>query len=162
MRKFEIISETQWNKDIVEECYNEQCTREEALKPRRGTKHSAGYDFISPIGATIPAHGMVKIPTGVKAAMNEDEILSIYPRSSIGFKTGIRLSNTVGIVDSDYYNNADNEGHIFIKFYNPTDSSYTINVGDKIAQGIFTKYLTVDDEEEIETERAGGLGSTGK
>ena len=61
----------------------------------------------------------------------------------------------------DYYNNLDNEGHIFIKFYNPTDSSYTINVGDKIAQGSFTKYLTVDDEEEIEIERTGGLGSTG-
>ena len=100
MRKFEIISETQWNKDIVEECYNEQCTREEALKPRRGTKHSAGYDFISPIGATIPSHGMVKIPTGIKAAMEDDEILSIYPRSSIGFKTGIRLANTVGLVDA--------------------------------------------------------------
>ena len=62
----------------------------------------------------------------------------------------------------DYYNNSDNEGHIFIKFYNPTDKNYPINVGDKIAQGIFTKYLIVDDEEEISTERAGGLGSTGK
>lgn len=162
MRKFEIISETQWNKDIVEECYNEQCTREEALKPRRGTKHSAGYDFISPIGATIPSHGMVKIPTGIKVMMEDDEILSIYPRSSIGFKTGIRLANTVGIVDSDYYNNSDNEGHIFIKFFNPTNADYQIHIGDKIAQGIFTKYLIVDDEEEIETERSGGLGSTGK
>ena len=103
MRKFEIISETQWNKDIVEECYNEQCTREEALKPRRGTKHSAGYDFISPIGTTIPSHGMVKIPTGIKAQMNEDEVLYIYSRSSIGFKTAIRLSNTVGIVDAKRY-----------------------------------------------------------
>ena len=62
----------------------------------------------------------------------------------------------------DYYNNPDNEGHIFIKFFNPTDKDYLIHIGDKIAQGIFTKYLTVDDEEEIETERSGGLGSTGK
>ena len=62
----------------------------------------------------------------------------------------------------DYYNNPKNEGHIFIKFYNPTDSAYKINVGDKIAQGIFAKYLVVDDEEEITTERVGGLGSTGK
>ena len=90
------------------------------------------------------------------------EILYIYPRSSIGFKTGIRLSNTVGIVDADYYNNPDNEGHIFIKFFNPTDKDYQIHIGDKIAQGIFAKYLVVDDEEEIKTERSGGLGSTGK
>ena len=62
----------------------------------------------------------------------------------------------------DYSNNFDNEGHIFIKFFNPTNENYSINVGDKIAQGIFTKYLVVDDEEEISTERAGGLGSTGK
>lgn len=61
----------------------------------------------------------------------------------------------------DYYNNLDNEGHIFIKFYNPTDTDYKINIGDKIAQGIFTKYLIVDDEDEILTERNGGLGSTG-
>ncbi len=161
MRKFEIISDIQWEKDIEEE-YTTQCGRENAAKPRRGTKHSAGYDFISPVEIVIPAHKMAKIPTGVKAAMNEDEILSIYPRSSIGFKTGIRLANTVGIVDSDYYNNSDNEGHIFIKFYNPTDEDYLIHIGDKIAQGIFTKYLIVDDEEEILTERSGGLGSTGK
>ena len=161
MRKFEIISDIQWEKDIKEE-YMTQCGRENAVKPRRGTKYSAGYDFISPVEIVIPAHKMAKIPTGVKAAMNEDEILSIYPRSSIGFKTGIRLANTVGIVDSDYYNNSDNEGHIFIKFYNPTDEDYLIHIGDKIAQGIFTKYLIVDDEEEILTERVGGLGSTGK
>ena len=154
MRKFEVISDIQWRKDIEEE-YVTQCGRDNAVKPRRGTKHSAGYDFIT-------AQGMAKIPTGIKVAMEDDEILSIYPRSSIGFKTGIRLANTVGIVDSDYYNNSDNEGHIFIKFYNPTDKNYSINVGDKIAQGIFTKYLIVDDEEEISTERAGGLGSTGK
>ena len=105
---------------------------------------------------------MAKIPTGIKAAMNDDEILYIYPRSSIGFKTGIRLSNTVGIVDADYYNNPDNEGHIFIKFFTPTDKDYQIHIGDKIAQGIFAKYLVVGDEEEIKTERSGGLGSTGK
>ena len=62
----------------------------------------------------------------------------------------------------DYYNNNNNEGHIFIKFFNPTDKNYQVHIGDKIAQGIFTKYLTVDDEEEIEIERSGGLGSTGK
>ena len=161
MRKFEIISKKQWAKDISI-LDNRQCAIIDHLKPHRNTKYSAGYDFISPIEIIVPAHEMAKIPTGIKAAMNDDEILYIYPRSSIGFKTGIRLSNTVGIVDADYYNNPDNEGHIFIKFFNPTDKDYQIHIGDKIAQGIFAKYLVVDDEEEIETERSGGLGSTGK
>ena len=161
MRKFERVSEKQWAKDISS-LDNPQCAVIDHLKPHRSTKHSAGYDFISPIEIIIPAHGMAKIPTGIKAQMNEDEVLYIYSRSSIGFKTAIRLSNVVGVVDCDYYNNPDNEGHIFIKFFNPTDKDYQVHIGDKIAQGIFTKYLTVDDEEEIETERTGGLGSTGK
>ena len=161
MRKFEIISKKQWAKDISI-LDNPRCAIIDHLKPHRNTKYSAGYDFISPIEIIVPAHEMAKIPTGIKAAMNDDEILCIYPRSGIGFKTGIRLSNTVGIVDADYYNNPDNEGHIFIKFFNPTDKDYQIHIGDKIAQGIFAKYLVVDDEEEIKTERSGGLGSTGK
>lgn len=99
MRKFEFISEKQWIKDISS-LDTPQCTIAAHLKPRRGTKHSAGYDFTSPIEIVVPAHGMAKIPTGIKAQMNDDEILYIYPRSSIGFKTAIRLSNTVGIVDA--------------------------------------------------------------
>lgn len=157
MRKFEFISKEQWDKDtnsIYIEMYHQI--------PKRSTKKSAGYDFISPINVVIPPKGTAKIPTGIKVMMESDEMLSIYPRSSIGFKTNIRLANTVGIVDADYYNNPDNEGHIFIKFYNPTNEEYQINPGDKIAQGIFTKYLTVDDENTITTERDGGIGSTGK
>ena len=156
MRKFEKISQYQWDVDT-----NCDFLYSKILYPKRGTKKSAGYDFFSPVELIIPAHEMAKVPTGIKVCMNDDEILSIYPRSSIGFKTGIRLANTVGIVDADYYNNNNNEGHIFIKFYNPTDTDYKINIGDKIAQGIFTKYLIVDDEDEILTERNGGLGSTG-
>lgn len=98
MRKFEFISEEQWNKDIPNTIT--ECTVLGYQKPRRGTKYSAGYDFISPIKITVPARGMAKIPTGIKAQMNEDEVLSIYPRSSIGFKTAIRLANTIGIVDA--------------------------------------------------------------
>lgn len=102
MRKFEIISEEQWAKDISV-LDSPKCDIIDHLKPHRSTKYSAGYDFISPIEIIIPAHGMAKIPTGIKVAMEDDEILSIYPRSSIGFKTGIRLSNTVGIVDAKRY-----------------------------------------------------------
>ena len=102
MRKFEIISKKQWAKDISI-LDNPQCAIIDHLKPHRNTKYSAGYDFISPIEIIVPAHEMAKIPTGIKAAMNDDEILYIYPRSSIGFKTAIRLSNTVGIVDAKRY-----------------------------------------------------------
>ena len=99
MRKFEIISEKQWAKDISV-LDNPQCSLIDHLKPRRGTKCSAGYDFISPIKIVIPAHGMAKIPTGIKVAMEDDEILSIYPRSSIGLKKKKKISNTEGIVDA--------------------------------------------------------------
>ena len=75
MRKFEIISASQWEKDITSENYDEQCPLKSHIKPYRGTKHSAGYDFTSPIGIVVPARGMALIPTGVKAQMNEDEVL---------------------------------------------------------------------------------------
>lgn len=129
--------------------------------PERSTKKSAGYDFKSPIDVVVPAHDSMKIPTGIKAEMNETEALFLFPRSGMGFKYGIRLMNTVGIVDADYFNNPDNEGHIFIKLYNPTDNDIVINQGDKFAQGIFLPFLTIDDEEEITTERTSGMGSTG-
>lgn len=158
MRRFEIISDKQWNKDIPTQ--KDEVIQLGYQKPHRSTKHSAGYDFYSPIATTIPAHKMVVIPTGIKAQMENDEVLSIYPRSGIGFKTGIRLANTVGIIDSDYYNNEDNEGHIFIKIYNTSDNDFVVNVGDRFAQGIFTKFLIVDDEDAINSERQGGLGST--
>lgn len=157
MRKFEKISYEQFKKDIAEEVDNAII---DWRLPKRATKHSAGYDFFSPIDITILPHSSTKIPTGIKACMGEDEVLFIYPRSSIGFKTNIRLSNTVGVVDSDYYNNANNEGHIFIKLYNPTEKEFNIKAGEKFAQGIFTKFLTVQDEEEIDDERNGGIGST--
>lgn len=161
MRGFEFISEEQWQNDFKDFSFSGQISREKHLLPRRGTSHSAGYDFFSPVYAVIPPQTSVKIPTGVKAYMFGDEVLMIYPRSSMGFKTNIRLSNTVGVIDSDYYNNKDNEGHIWVKFFNPTDKPYTVEVGDKIAQGIFMRYL-ITDNDEAENERIGGIGSTGK
>lgn len=164
MRKFEKISKEQWEKDITcdSEVYRGGINYDdEFILPKRGTKNSAGYDFVSPVNIIVPAHGVAKIPTGVKVQLEPTDLLSLYPRSSIGFKTNIRLANTVGIVDSDYYNNPDNEGHIWIKLYNPGDNDFIIKAGDKFAQGIITQFLTVDDEEEINATREGGLGSTG-
>ena len=160
-RSFEQISQKQWDNDFSNILEMHQVDYPKHQLPRRGSKNSAGYDFFSPINEIIPAHGTAKIPTGVKAYMQPDEVLMIYPRSSIGFKTNIRLSNTTGIIDSDYYNNPDNEGHMWIKFYNPTDEDYHIFIGDKIAQGIFTKFLVTDDDN-ADQDRTGGLGSTGK
>ena len=160
-RGFEKISQKQWDNDFSNILEMHQVDYPKHQLPKRGSKNSAGYDFFSPINEIIPAHGTVKIPTGIKAYMQPDEVLMIYPRSSIGFKTNIRLSNTTGVIDSDYYNNPDNEGHMWIKFYNPTDEEYHIYIGDKIAQGIFTKFLVTDDDN-ADQERTGGLGSTGQ
>jgi len=156
MRKFELISEKQYEKDLKEVCnYND------LELPTRSTKHSAGYDFKSPIDFTLNPGESKKVPTGIKASMNEDEFLAILVRSSMGFKYNIRLCNQVGIVDSDYYNNPDNEGHIFIKIQNEGNESITINKGDRFAQGIFMNYLITDDDMAF-GERTGGFGSTNK
>ena len=156
MRKFEKISEEQYNKDL-----KEVCSYEDIAIPTRSTKHSAGYDFKSPMDFVLNPGESKKVPTGIKASMNEDEFLAIFVRSSMGFKYNIRLCNQVGIVDSDYYNNPDNEGHIFIKIQNEGTEELTINKGDRFAQGIFMNFLITDDDMSF-GDRTGGFGSTGK
>ena len=156
MRKFEKISVEQYEKDL-----KELCNYEDIVLPTRSTKHSAGYDFKSPISFVLNPGESKKVPTGIKASMNEDEFLAIFVRSSMGFKYNIRLCNQVGIVDSDYYNNPDNEGHIFIKIQNEGTEVLTINKGDRFAQGIFMNFLITDDDMSF-GDRTGGFGSTGK
>lgn len=92
--------------------------------------------------------------------MNKDEMLMLVVRSSIGFKHNVRLCNQVGIIESDYYDNPTNEGHLFIKLQNEGNDDFVVNKGDRICQGIFVKFLTIDDEEEINSVRTGGIGST--
>lgn len=130
--------------------------------PSRSTKYSAGYDFTVIETVTIEASSIAFAKTGVKAFMNEDEVLLLYPRSSLARKKGLMLSNNVGVIDSDYYSNVDNDGHIMISLYNFTDHSVSIQAGEKIAQGIFQKYLRSTKEEDIQSERVGGFGSTSK
>lgn len=131
--------------------------------PKRSTSGSAGYDFFSPSSLKILANSSIKIPTGIKCYMEEGWVLQCYPRSSYGFKYGASLANTVGIVDSDYVDNANNEGHIFIKIVN--DSILTkiieINTGDAFCQGILTPFGITYDDDATET-RVGGIGSTNK
>ena len=156
MRRFEIISAKEYEKSL-----REVCSYKDIEIPTRSTKHSAGYDFKSPISFTLNPGDSKKVPTGIKASMNEDEFLAIFVRSSMGFKYNIRLCNQVGIVDSDYYNNPDNEGHIFVKIQNEGKEAITINKGDRFAQGIFMNYLITDDDMAF-GERTGGFGSTNK
>lgn len=130
--------------------------------PRRATKGSAGYDFFAPFAFSLPAGETIKIPTGIRCKMNEDWVLKLYPRSGLGFKYRLQLNNTVGIIDSDYYN-SDNEGHIFIKLTNDSKEGKTVEVatGSGFAQGIFLQYgITIDDD--ADGERNGGFGSTTK
>ena len=131
-------------------------------RPKRSTKDSAGYDICTPVEIRIPAGGISEaVQTDIKAYMLDDEVLEIYPRSSLGFKKSLMLINTVGIIDSDYYSNPDNDGNIGFKLKNLTDKEVVIEAGEKIMQGIFNKYLKTDDDNTLE-ERTGGIGSTGK
>ena len=156
MRKFEKISLNEFIKDtkLTEKEYNE------IILPKRATQNSAGYDFHILENITIKPNEIKKIPTGIKASMNNDEVLMIYIRSSLGFKYNLRLCNGTGIIDSDYYNNEDNEGHIFIAIQNEGDKAITLKAKDRFVQGIFVKYLKVDNEDEIANDRHGGIGST--
>lgn len=133
--------------------------------PVRKTKHSAAYDIEAAEDLVLPSFkkGMkpTLIPTGLKAYMQSDEVLLIVPRSSGPKKQGISFPHNVGVIDSDYYNNPDNEGHIFVQCINLKDEDVVIKKGEAVAQAIFQKYLTVDDDE-AEGIRTGGFGSTDK
>ena len=133
--------------------------------PVRKTKHSAAYDIEAAEEVVLPSFqkGMkpTLIPTGLKAYMQSDEVLLIVPRSSGPKKQGISFPHNVGVVDSDYYNNTDNEGHIFVQCINMKDEDVVIKKGEAVAQAIFQKYLTVDDDN-AEGVRTGGFGSTDK
>ncbi len=128
--------------------------------PNRATRGSAGYDFYAPFSFVLPPGSTIKIPTGIRVKMNEDWVLKLYPRSGLGFKYRLQLNNTVGIIDSDYYE-SDNEGHIFTKLTNDSNEEKTLEIeaGMGFAQGIFMEYgITVDDD--AEGIRNGGFGST--
>lgn len=129
--------------------------------PIRGDRRSAGYDIYTPITITIPPQGKVLVWSNIKAYMQEDEVLELYVRSSIGIKKGIILSNTVGIIDSSYYSNSDNDGNLGLALCNTTNKEVTLEAGERVCQGIFKKYLVADNDNVLSEERLGGIGSTG-
>lgn len=136
------------------------CTN--AVLPRRATSKSAGYDFFSYESGRVAPGERKWFRTGIKAYMQTDEVLLCLPRSSLGFKHGLRLSNGTGVIDSDYYNNTDNEGEIQVSIQNLSDKEYYISKGNRLFQAIFVKYLTIDNDEPMAALREGGIGSTGK
>lgn len=128
--------------------------------PERATKGSAGYDFYSPVDMELKAGETVKIPTGIRCRIDAGWVLMCFPRSSMGFKYRMQLDNTVGIIDSDYFE-AINEGHIMIKITNDSRENKVLKLeeGKGFAQGIFLPFgITCTDE--AEGQRTGGFGST--
>lgn len=142
MRDFEKISFEQFKKDVRDdrELY------EKYELPFRSSVASAGYDLFLLEDLEIQPGEVVKLPTGLKAHFENDEVLFLIVRSSTGFKYNIRLVNQVGVVDADYYNNPDNEGHIFVKIQNEGDKAVSFKAGEAVAQGIFMKYLATESD----------------
>lgn len=150
-RGFEIVKDSHLkNKEI------------ETILPTRSDNRSAGYDFYSKETVEIEPGNQHFFFTDVKAFMEEDELLSIHVRSSIGIKAGLSLANTTGIIDSSYYENEDNDGNIIICLKNNSDHTVIIQENDRIAQGVFSKYLVTHDDNPLKNKRSGGIGSSGK
>lgn len=148
------VSEKEYLKSSSKDAY------EKIVLPKRATSGSAGYDFFAPEEFSLEPGQTIKVATGVRVKIEDGWVLKIYPRSSLGFKYRLRLDNTVGIIDSDYFY-ADNEGHIFIKITNCGNVSLVVEQGKAFAQGIFLEYgITVDDN--CSVTRTGGIGSTDK
>lgn len=157
MRKFEIV------KRFREDCEGMEVVKASTLMkllPQRSTAVSAGYDFFNPERVIIEPSEIKYVKTGVKATFPEGEMLMLCNRSSNPKKKGLVLANGVGIVDSDYYNNPDNEGEIAFAFINITDHPVILEAGEKLGQGIFVKFGTTSDDN-AEGQRIGGWGSTG-
>ena len=133
--------------------------------PIRKTKYSAGYDIEAAEDTVIPSFkkgaNPTLVKTGLKAYMQDDEVLLLYNRSSNPKKKGLIMANSVGVIDKDYYGNPDNDGHFMFAFYNIKEEDIVIKKGEAIGQAIFQKYLVTDDDV-AEGERVGGFGSTTK
>ena len=149
MRDFEKITFEQFKKDVED---NKKLY--ESIKiPKRDSEATAGYDICILKDIEIKPNEILKIPTGLKSYFEKDEVLFLVVRSSMGFKYNIRLCNQIGIVDSDYYNNKDNEGHIWLKIQNEGIETVNLKKGEAIVQGIFVKYLTTKSDETLKLTR---------
>ena len=130
--------------------------------PKRSTLHSAGYDIAIIEDMVIRPGEIISGVTGIKAFMMDDEVLKMYPRSSLPRNYSLTIPNNVGIIDKDYYGNSDNDGAISVTLHNFGTKTVSLKKGERVAQGIFQKYLTSPFEEQVTSVRNGGFGSTGK
>lgn len=170
MIKFEKVSFEQFKNDVVKSCtfplsMDQIKTAYENIKiPTRATKHSAGYDFYAPFDMNFTKNFSERFPTGIRCQMDDDVVLLLFPRSSLGFKYGMQLDNSTGVIDADYYN-AKNEGHIQCKMhfenFSPENKNLKILQGEAYMQGIFINYLKTIDDNSTEV-RNGGIGSSNK
>lgn len=146
MRRFKVVS---------------RCKDMNVELPKRKTKKSAGYDFFAIEDFTLYPNKLCIVPTGVKAYMEDDEVLYLHIRSSVAFKRGVRMLNSIGVIDADFVDNPDNEGEISLGLLSHNDDIVHIQKGERIAQGVFHKFLITDDDD-AEGQRVGGIGSTDK
>lgn len=146
MRRFEVVS---------------RCKDMNVELPKRKTKKSAGYDFFAVEDFTLYPNKLCIVPTGVKAYMEDNEVLYLHIRSSVAFKRGVRMLNSIGVIDADFVDNSDNEGEISLGLLSHNDDIVHIQKGERIAQGVFHKFLITDDDN-AEGQRVGGIGSTDK
>ena len=164
--QFEKVSYEQFKEDMIDtfdNFYSEEDIRkfyDEIELPVRATKFSAGHDIKIPFKKSIQSDCTFKIPTGIRCKMEEGYVMLVFPRSSLGIKKGLFITNTIPVIDADYYN-AKNEGHIFICVKNTGNELLVLNQNDAITQAVFVPYGVADDGE-ILTERTGGIGSTTK
>jgi len=149
MRDFEKISFNQFCKDVK----NDRKLYDSYKLPKRSSKSTAGYDIFLLEDIEIKPNEIIKLPTGIKSHFEDDEVLFLVVRSSTGFKYNIRLVNQIAVIDADYYNNKDNEGHMFIKIQNHGEEIYKFKAGQALVQGIFMKYLTTDSDNRTNIER---------
>ena len=165
--KFEKVSRNQFNNDYLNafpelDLKNIGLIYDRLKMPKRATLGSAGYDFYAPFDIELKPGETIKVPTGIRVKIKEGWVLTIFPRSGLGFKYRLQLNNTVGIIDSDYYGSS-NEGNIYIKITNDTNENRIIYIkeGEGFAQGIFFQFGITEDDETHEI-RDGGFGSTTK
>lgn len=159
--EFEKVSLEQYIKDsggtmeMAHETYND------IKLPARKTRYSAGHDFHMPYGVNVQPGKSICIPTGIRCKMINNYVMLIFPRSSLGIKKHMMIANTIPVIDSDYYMNDDNEGHIFICIKNCGDEVLNLKAGEAFAQAVFVEYGAADNGD-VEAERTGGIGSTGR
>lgn len=158
--KFEKISYEQWHKDFGDnDQHSFDAVLDEIPMPTRATKGSAGYDIATPYAIDLVPNEEINIPTGLKCKIANGWFMGAFPKSGLGFKYYVRLANTIGVIDEDYYNNENNEGHFFVKIRNEGDKPLHIDAHKGICQVIFIPYGITEDDE-ADGIRKGGFGST--